>query len=175
MGNEIKKILPKHFEILNLFLEGYSRKEVAQATGKTEAGIGLIFQSPIFQHELARRRREQEMGVDKDKRQDIRKARQMLEHAAVRAVEVHEEIMQGGEEVDRRTMQISAEAILDRVFPKAVAAPSSGRGGGGPVVIISGDKLNNLQIALGEAFPEEEELPKQIPVDIEPVSVEEND
>jgi len=176
MGNEIQKMLPRHFKLLELFLEGNDRKTVAQAVGMTPEGVGLIYNSPIFQHEFALRRKQRNEKQDAVGVEFLRKARSKIEELTEDAVGVHEEIMRGEDGVDPRTRQMSAEAILDRAFGKPappMTERNTGRHGSpAGVIVLTSEKIDTLQLALGEAFEENEKPFIAPPPPPEPEEVE---
>lgn len=54
--HQLQKLNPRHFKILDLVLDGYKAKEIADALDMSLPGVGVILNSPSFQHELALRR-----------------------------------------------------------------------------------------------------------------------
>lgn len=146
--HELQKLMPRHFKILEMFLNGQTRKTVAQAVGMTPEAIGQIYYAPLFQNELARRRALRENESDKEEREYVDKAKKKLREHAEGAVGVHVELM-GDEAADPRVRQISADAILDRVFEKGGQTQA-------PAIVLSAEKVEILQVAMQEAFDKTE-------------------
>jgi len=138
---ELERLLPRHYRLVELFLDGHNVKTVAQAVGMTPQTVSIIYKSPLFQSELARRRARRELHSDAAADSRLSKARQVLLDSAEDAANVHVSLLSSD---DPRIAQLSANAILDRVFEKTEKT-------GHPTVVISADKLSILQVALKEA------------------------
>lgn len=141
----IRKMLPRHFMILDMVVAGHSHKTIAGALGMNPTSIGLITRSPVFQKELARRRSEVEGAQSDIMNEEIQaklgKARSILEQNAVAAAQKHVELM----EAEDQSLQFrAAGAILDRVFGDSKSAPSQ------PTVMLSAEQANLLVVALQE-------------------------
>lgn len=139
--NELRKLLPRHFEIVRLCLQGLRIKDIAMALKPPMSadGVGIIINSPLFQDELVRRRRVQD-AQDRDLRTDVTiSAIKVLEDAASSAAQTHVDLLESKSE---RTQQISANAILDRVLQKG-GDDSAG-------VKIDADVINILHITINE-------------------------
>ena len=110
---EIQRLLPRHYRILDLVLSGqYTVKAIAQQMDMSPQAVSLIINSPVFQHQLARRRREIEKQRDESLSIALAEAQEELKRAAPQAARVHAELL---EDEDPRVRQSSANAILDRV------------------------------------------------------------
>lgn len=140
---EIQRMLPRHFAILNLVLAGNGPKEIAQALGMTPQAISLIMNSPIFQHEVSRRRDGIDKVVDQELASAPIRAKQILEENAAAAAQVHIDIIEN--EVDPRVRQASANSILDRVFGDGKKMTQAN------VIVLEAGAILNLQAALAES------------------------
>ena len=137
--NELQRLLPRHFRMLDLCLQGLSRNDIALVCGVTPESVGLVINSPLFQDELARRRQGQYIE-NKDKRTlNEGEALDILQKASAKAANRHVELLDSDNE---RTVQASANAILDRVL--AVKGSEVG------AVKIDQTIINLLQITVNE-------------------------
>lgn len=140
MAHELKKLLPRHFRIMELLLDGLSFKDTAETVGMSPAAIQMIARSPLFQEELARRRRDTQQSLDQTRSQAQIDAQAVLNDNARRAAETHAELL---DDDDPSIRQRSAESILDRVFGKGESKPSA-------VVQVNAETFQLLKIALDE-------------------------
>jgi len=148
MPNEIQRMLPRHMKILDLCLEGKGRKAIAEEVGLHVQSISNIFNSPLFQEELARRRTSMSKAHDQAVSQHVTQAKAELEGSAVEAARTHIRLL-GSE--DDRTAQSSATAILDRV-----GLGKAEKDAQGDVVVINVEQMQLLNIALEESLQTEE-------------------
>ena len=140
--NELKRLLPRHYKILSLCLEGFRRTDIAEALGMSPVGVGLIINSPLFQDELARQR----VGKNQDSRdiaatQDL-DAMNILQKAASAAAQKHVDLLQSTNE---RTSQLSANSILDRVLSRE----------GSVATKLDANVINILQVTIKELQKDE--------------------
>lgn len=56
MEHLLQKLNPRHFQILDYALRGFSQKDIAEALGMSTQMISIVMRSPNFQHELSLRR-----------------------------------------------------------------------------------------------------------------------
>jgi hypothetical protein len=140
VSNEIQRMMPRHFRILELCLEGLPIKAVAEEVGMTPQGVSLIVKSPLFQEELQRRRGERDGGNDSLAALSIDRARRLMEEKAFDAANTHVKLLESN---DERVAQKSASAILDRVFGK--------HDDRGVSVVIEAESVQLLQLALMES------------------------
>ena len=145
MGNSINRLLPRHFKILDLALQGLSRTQIADEMEMSPVGIGLILNSPKFQDELARRRTEIDKKSDEGLATNLANAKEILSNAAEDAAQVHVDLLNSE---DDRVKQFSANQVLDRV---GLARAEKGGGGDFNVAVINAESLQVLQVALKEA------------------------
>ena len=139
---ELQRLLPRHYEILNLSLGGNGPKEIAQVLGMTPQAISLITKSPVFQNELARRRDGINAEVDAGLASSPLRAKELLESSAHRAAEVQVELL---ESPDHKTKLASSKEILDRVLGSGKEHQASS------VVVLQKVDIQLLQLALRES------------------------
>ena len=141
----LQTLKQKHFRILELYLEGLGRKEIAAFVGMTPEGIGLILSAPIFQDEAARRREEKLARGDDNDHEAISRVREVLEANAEKAVRKQIDLL---DSIDDALVLRASNNILDRVLGKPVS-PVVHAGTAGLVVDI--EHMEVLQVALTEA------------------------
>jgi hypothetical protein len=141
--HQIKRLLPRHHRIVELCLQGLSQKAIADELKMSTVGIQLIVNAPMFQDQLARRRKQRNRAEDDGAARASEKAQDVLIGAAVRAAEKHETLL---ESEDERVAQGSANSILDRVGLGRVD-----RGVSTPTIVLEAEKVELLQIALQES------------------------
>lgn len=140
--NEIKRILPRHFRIVELTLEGVDQKDIGKQLGISQSSVRMVQNSPVFQGELARRREEREKVADRGHAEDLTRAREKLNSLAEKAVGVHEELMEENQAPQLR--QKSADSILKHAFAGEEARPANTH------VTLKIESVENLQLALSE-------------------------
>jgi hypothetical protein len=147
MHVDIKRVAPRHYRILEMCLGGATRKEIAAALGVSKSMISVVTESPLFQDELTRRRKELDRKFD-----DVKTVRAMniLEDASVEAAEKQVVLMREGSE--KISLQ-SANAILDRVLGGREANP-----GGGRTVNLTDASIQTLMLVVNE-IKESKEVP----------------
>jgi citrate lyase gamma subunit len=140
--HELQRLLPRHYQILELYLAGHGPKEIAQVVEMTPQAITLITKSPLFQSEASRRRANIEAKTDEQLANVPAIAKQVLENASLEAAMVHVENMGS---TDPRVRHASAEAILTR------AVGDKKDQSAGPSIQINVESLQILQLALEES------------------------
>jgi len=139
--HELSRLSPRHFRILDLALEGLSKKDIAMAVGMTPQAISLITKSPLFQDQLERRRNHIERKTDEAIGATVVDARNHLQQHALEAAETQVSLLEAENESVRLH---SATAILDRVMETSdknkVDAP-----------LINVESLQVLVQAMGES------------------------
>lgn len=140
----IRRLLPRHFKILDYTLAGLDTTAIAKTLNITAGSIRKIQTSPLFQAELTRRRTECKESeiISLDRQATLGKARSILEEATVAAAEKHIKLM---DNIDPAIQMRAAAGILDRVFGK------SNEGGASVVVNISAQHVELLNLALKES------------------------
>lgn len=139
----IKRMLPRHFNVLQLILAGHSYVTVAKTLGLSEKAVSLIVQSPVFQGELSRARKEQttteKLGQDVDAH--LGKARSVLEQAVTKAAETQVQLLSA---MDPAIALRASEKILDRVLGET-------KKGASVAVNITAENIALLNLALKES------------------------
>ena len=151
----IARMLPRHYQILEMTLAGHNTETISKTTGMSVRGINMLKRSPLFQSELVRRREqanETEL-MSLDRTAIMGKARSILEQATEKAARTVEKLMGS----DDAAIQLrAAESVLDRVFGKKGEGKQ-----GGMVVNISAEQVNLLALALQESKPENHKVPDE--------------
>lgn len=137
--HQLRRMLPRHYRIIELCLAGFTRKQIAQAMQMSEAGIGLIINAPIFQDELARRREALEKSSTTALAYGPQRAKEILEDAAVEAASKHVELLDAD---DPAIQQRSAGYILDKIFREDMGERV---GGAAQVTVITAERLQLIQ------------------------------
>lgn len=150
VSSGIQRLLPRHHGLLRLVLTGnFSRSQMATTLGYTPENISLIIDSPLFQMELARRRKDQERTENIAVRDSITMARDLLNKVALPAVETMERVMAFGMGDNDKLQLDAADKILKYAFPRN--AETRGASLVQQVVVLSDDKLRRLSEALSES------------------------
>lgn len=128
---------------MDLHIQGLDAKEIARMMGKSEVGVGMVIRSPVFEEECARRRAATEKANDEAVAVVAVRAKEKIEGAAEDAADKLVELMDD----ENSAIQFkSCTDILDRVFGRAGDKEDKR-----PTILIEGDALFNLQLAIREA------------------------
>ncbi len=141
--HKVQRLLPRHHKIMDLALEGLSKKAIADEIGMSAVAVGYITSSQLFQDALARRREKHEKTHDEASSIKVIQAKDKLNEASVSAADTL--IGQLNHE-DGRIAQGSAKEILSHVFPRA-----GDRGSDGPTIVIDKASITLLEISLNES------------------------
>jgi hypothetical protein len=145
MGNAIQRLLPRHYGLLRLCLAGtYSNSQMASMLGYTPEGLRNVTDSPLFQDELARRRKDLERTEAVAVRDGLTHARDLLNQTSVAAVEKMEEIMATAG--DQKIQLDAADKILKYAIGKGDQKQEVQR----QIVVLSEDKLIALRAVMEE-------------------------
>ena len=144
MGNQLKRLMGRHYMMIELFLQELSHKEIAERLNCTSQCVSLVFNSAIVQQQLARRRADMEKSSNQANSVTLMDARHNLEQASVDAANVHIDLLRSG---DESVQQRSANAILDRVGIGTQTQADKGQ-----AIVIEADTVNLLSIAAGECL-----------------------
>lgn len=144
-AHELQRLNQTHHAMIECCLVGMTRTQIAEAFERSEVGVGLILQSPLFQQELARRRKTHQQTNDQANASVLAQAKDIIERNATKAANTVVSLLDSQDESVRGK---HAENLLDRVFgTKQVAASNTFNG---PVMMLDGDALANLRTALAE-------------------------
>jgi hypothetical protein len=145
---------------------------MASMLGYTPEGIRNVIDSPLFQDELARRRKALETSEAVAVRDGLTQARDLLNQTSVAAVEKLEEVM--ATSGDQKIQLDAADKILKYAIGKGDQQQEVQR----QVVVLSEEKLIALRAVLDECgFTSSDSGSKVIPVEsrvVEPETFEVN-
>lgn len=109
--NSIKKLTPRHLKICDYCIEGLTPKQIAEKLSMSARAIGIVVNSPAFQHQLALRRKSFEDSIDERLSDEEVTAATILKKAGAKAASS----LVLGLEAQSEALRIrSAESILDR-------------------------------------------------------------
>lgn len=117
-SERVRRLLPRHFKIIDLAIAGHDVKAIAQTVGMSSAAIGKILSSPLVQMEISRKRSQSSESeiLTMDREATLGKARSLLEQASEYAALKHVELL----EAPNHSIQLrAADKILERVFGKS--------------------------------------------------------
>jgi hypothetical protein len=141
--HEISRLLPRHFRIVELALEGMHTNEIAAAMGMHPQSISLILNSTLVQEEMSRRRSAREIATDDAALDGTLAVRKHLEDSAMDAARTQSMLL----ESESDSIKLGASnSILDRVLGK-----SNGESGGTKVMILVQGDIDRLNLALVES------------------------
>lgn len=150
-GLEIQRLLPRHFRILELVIEGWSLPQISSEVGMTTKALDVITKSPLFRSEVARRRTYVQKREDEIRSSILGDARDRLVQSAEQAALVQIGLLESKNESIK---QRAATDILDRVFPDG-RMPGVGQetgGKSGVQVVINAESINVLTSAINESL-----------------------
>jgi len=120
----IKRLLPRHYKMLELHLAGVSNKAIAETVGCTPQSVSIVIRSPMFKSELQRRMADQtESHIAQEADAFASLARTTLEQASERAAQTQVELL---DSEDDSVKLRSSSSILDRVLGKVEGVQASG-------------------------------------------------
>ena len=141
MGYEIQRMMPRHFKVLELTLDGYDRETIALRCGISPQMVTLVQNSPVFQGEISRRRDARLKGDDEIRSVHKQSALKILDEASEQAALTQVGLM---ESQDDNVRFRAAESILRRSL-------GSEEGPKGPTIVINAGSLRDFQLALQES------------------------
>ena len=144
--NEIQRILPRHFKMMDLKLAGMSNAAIARTLGCTAENVYIVSRSPLFIGEFNRKMKEQNSTAVKDHVESFESnARRVLEDAGEQAAEKQVELLDSEDE----SLQLRAStSILDRVLGKSDIQSAQAAN---PTVVINAEHASLLILALKES------------------------
>ena len=149
MPLDVKRMLPRHFKILELSLGGMTSAAIARSLDITPSNVSQVISSQKYQDELARRRGERNLDLDTANTSSIVKAQEAAAELSMKAVKVHGALMDSD---DDRIKLSAAKGILDRTF-SPVGGGRDGGGGGNVTTVIAADNILILKTAIEESSP----------------------
>ena len=145
--HEIKRLLPRHFKMLELKLAGLGNKEIAEALGVTPQNVYAVSRSPIFNAEYQRQLEAQNTDSLRQVVTDTEeKVKQILLDNAESAATTQATLLDSPDESVRLR---ASNSILDRVIGKP--QDKSGQPGMGVSINIETEQANLLVTALKES------------------------
>ena len=143
--NQVQRLLSRHMKILELSLAGHSEKEIAQVLEMHPRSIKFVTTSPLFQDQLARRRREVEQVDTEEIQTKIMRAREKDASNAINAADVQGNLLDSqNEDIQYKT----SKSILDRVFRDTSIPLSSRRD---QPITINAESMQVLALAINES------------------------
>lgn len=139
----IQALLPRHFKMIELALEGKSVVQIAKELGMNKCSVSSVLKSPMIQNELARQRAERESKMIESENIRITGAMNILNAQADEAARTLGALLKSP---DERIQLSSAKEILDRVLDKKTGEQ------GGPKVMIQADQLQLLNLSIKESL-----------------------
>lgn len=150
----IKSLRAKHFRIVELSLAGWKSTDIATETGLVPESVARILRSPVFQGELARRRKEQTIRVDSVEADLRSPAAQILAEASSVAAQTQVGLLESESE---KIQQTAAMDILDRTgIPKITKSQNQSISA---QIILDNRGVEALSRATAEAFNQVLEFP----------------
>ena len=145
MGNDfIENLTPRHHKILDLYLAGLKKVQIAERLDMTAKQVGIITNSPNFQHELALRRARIDELSDAKLAANIDEVSSKLKRATLDAAE---KIIGKMDSVEEAISFKAACEVLDRGgFPKASRLESNMPLA--PQIILTAEQVGCLADAL---------------------------
>ncbi len=118
MEQLVQKLNPRHFRILDLYLEGRPLAEIARMLEMTPQAVTIVTNSPIFKHELSLRRAQIEavhtenVAFSRDLKDRDTPALEALRAGALQAAQ---RLVENTQHENGSVANRACEAILDRV------------------------------------------------------------
>ena len=143
---EVQKLNPRHYQILDLFLAGLQKVQIAERLNMSPMQISIITNSPTFQHELAIRRARIDELSDIKLASSNNEVSSTLKEATLKAAKKLIEKMDTGD--DNMEFKASCE-VLDRGgFPKATRLESNQPLA--PIIVLTAEQVGCLADALND-------------------------
>jgi hypothetical protein len=138
---ELKRLVPRHFRIMDMHLQGLDHASIAAQLGISRMSVSLVVNSPLFQDALSKRRAVITRETDAQTVDTTLRANRVLEAASHEAAMTQVDLLSSE---DERVRLQASNAILDRVL-------ESKSNPGTRVTVISGEMLEGLRLALSES------------------------
>ena len=107
---QLKHLSPRHYQVLELMLRGWTQQHIARELAISTRAIRTAQASPIFQDELARRRRDQNREVDRAMAAAMADVARKSAEAALMATKRQAQLLESS---NPRVASTAAKAILD--------------------------------------------------------------
>lgn len=148
--NQLTRLLPRHFKVLEMRLAGMSVGEVARTLEISNQSVNTIIRSPLFQSEYQRRLKEMNENMLAHQLEEVViQARKILVGSATKAAQVQEDLLDSEDDSIRLR---SSEKILDRVLGPVEG--KNGINGSGRIinVLINAQEAKLLITSLQESI-----------------------
>lgn len=146
MTHQIQKLLPRHFQILDLLVAGHKNTEVAEIVGCTRETVYAVTRSPLFINEFNRRMRTRNVDGPAQQAEAFEsRARSILNQSAERAAEIQVGLLESND--DSVKLRASG-SILDRALGKV---DSGVTGSNVTNITINSERADLLLLALKES------------------------
>lgn len=140
----IQRLLPQHYALIDMAVAGHSPRVIAETLGRTPESVRLLLNAPNVQHEISIRRKDGReattLGLDRDA--VLGKARSVLEQATERAALKQVALI---DSFDPAIALRASDKILDRVF-----GPTGGGGNKAPIINVSAEQIALVNLTLKE-------------------------
>lgn len=141
----LQRLLPRHFKIIELALDGFSNVSIANMMNMTPVGIGIILRDARVQVELTRRRSNVQRKQDDARVSTSSLARDTINELTLDAVETLDEVRRKAmDEGDHTNARLACKHILDKAWGEGDSRDTK------PTVLVNIEQLNVLNQALKE-------------------------
>lgn len=145
MSYEIKKLLPRHMQVMDLVIAGHKQTEIAERLKLSQQAVSAIVNSEVFQDHLPERRVELQQATDAEPTDECEEAARVLQRAALPAANKLVELL---DSEDERVQLAAAIAILDRAgYGKTTRATCTVES---RIVVIDAEQARLIQETLQE-------------------------
>lgn len=146
MNDGIQRLLPRHNALLRLVLDGTNtHAEMARILDYTPQQVSNVINSPVFQMELSRRRKDQEVVHNDALRDGTTLAKQNLSRLALAATEKMEQVL--CTTLDPKIQLDAADKILKYALPKDGPKGNTTNN----IIALDSSKLDTLRLVLRES------------------------
>lgn len=120
---QIKRILPRHVEIMNRLILGQKQSEISREMSVTEARLSIIINSPLFQLELRKkmlRRAEKVLDLEEN-----------ILNGANLGAKFHREILESPSGAFPTEIKMRSATVMATIGSKLIHPSNGGNGGNG--------------------------------------------
>jgi hypothetical protein len=144
---QIQRLLPRHFKMLDLKLEGIPNREIAKILDCSEGNVHTVTRSPLFLRELNERmKKRNDDAVHHETEAHLGKVRSILEQNAEKAANTQVDLLDSEDDGVRLR---SSNSIMDRVLGRTDVVATAGTSIN---VQINAEKAQLLNVALQESL-----------------------
>ena len=137
----LSKLMPRHYKVLDLMLEGLPFNKIAETVGMTTVQIRNIRNSPTFKHEYAMRKANRDSHKDEmAARVHIDQTRELLTQNTLKAAQTIVNLL---DSENPKVQLQSAQDLLDRTnYPKSQKLESENKTA---VVVLNKEDVSRIQ------------------------------